>query len=70
MPQLGTARVARFDLVNERNIREPAALRLPNDLWVAAFLFAQQVYVQHGACASPRRDFLFFLEVREKRSSS
>lgn len=60
MPELGTARVARFDLVNERNIRKPAALRLPNDLWVAAFLFAQQVYVQHGACASPRCDFLFF----------
>ena len=63
---MGTARVARFDLVNERNIRKPAALRLPNDLWVAAFLFAQQVYVQHGACgfSSPR---LFVLEGTNKK---
>ena len=76
MPELGTARVARFDLVNERNIRKPAALRLPNDLWVAAFLFAQQVYVQHGACgfSSPRLfDKILFLrsegtdETRKKK---
>ena len=32
VPELGTARVARFDLVNERNIRKPAALRLPNEI--------------------------------------
>ena len=65
VPELGTARVARFDLVNERNIRKPAALRLPNDLWVAAFLFAQQVYVQHGACGFSSPRLFVFLEVRE-----